>query len=349
METLIVLFVLAILVLLGVIIFLLLKKTLRGEKENSSFLMLQQQLNHIDQVLDSKLSESTKAIQSQFGQSMGILEKVTEKIAKLEETNKQVIGFTEQLQSFQSILANQKKRGVYGEIILENILKNVLPPALYKTQYMFKNGDKVDAVIFIEKDKIIPIDSKFSLENYNKAVKEKDPIKKEQLEKLFINDLKNRINEAAKYIRSDEGTLGYALMFIPADGIYSDLLENEVGGIQINTRDLIDYAHEKNVFLVSPNMFYAYLQTILHGLKALQIEKGALEIKKGVESLAKHLLSYNESFNKIGNYLDLSIKTYLDARHEYNKIDKDVIKITGGEFQIESKEIKEIERPRLED
>jgi len=146
------------------------------------------------------------------------------------------MGFAQQLQSLENILKNPKQRGILGEYYLETILKNVLPPRLYQMQYKFKNGEIVDAVVFV-KDKIIPIDSKFSLENYNKMAAETNPARKEELEKIFKIDLKNRIDETAKYIRPDEKTMDFALMFIPSEGIYYDLLINEVGSLKANTRD----------------------------------------------------------------------------------------------------------------
>jgi DNA recombination protein RmuC len=131
------------------------------------------------------------------------------------------------------------------------------------------------------KDKIIPIDSKFSLENYNKILEEKDELKREIYLKDFRTDLKKRIDETSKYIRPEEGTMEFAFMFIPSEGIYYDLLVNKVGTLKANSVDLIEYAFkEKKVIIVSPTSFYAYLQTVLQGLRALQIEENALEIRK---------------------------------------------------------------------
>jgi len=231
---------------------------------------------------------------------------------------------------------------------LENVLKNVLPPKNYQMQYEFKNGDIVDAVVFV-KDKIIPIDSKFSLENYNRILNEKDKDRKEELEKQFRADLKNRIDETAKYIKPGENTMDFAFMFIPAEGIYYDLLVNQVGAIKVNTRDLIEYAFkERHVIIVSPTSFFAYLQTVLQGLRALQIEESAKEIRKYVEMLQKHLLSYEEYLKKLGSNLGTTVNTYNKASKEFGKIDKDVVKITGKAggiepMQIEGPAIKEEE------
>ena len=297
--------------------------------------MMQEQLKEIRQTLDSKMGDSAKIMQQQFAQSTKIIRDVTERLTKLDETNKQVMGVADQLQGLEDVLKNPKHRGVLGEYYLENVLKNVLPPKNYQMQYEFKNGEVVDAVVFV-KDKIIPIDSKFSLENYNRILQEKDPAVREELEKQFKTDLKNRIDETAKYIRPNEDTMDFAFMFIPAEGIYYDLLINQVGAIKVNTRDLIEYAFkDKHVIIVSPTSFFAYLQTVLQGLRALQIEESTKEIRKYVEMLQRHLLSYDEYLKKLGRNLDTTVNMYNRAYKEFGKIDRDVVKITGKAGEIE--------------
>ena len=213
-------------------------------------------------------------------------------------------------------------------------------------QYPFSGGDIVDAVVFV-KDKIIPIDSKFSLENYNRILETRDQAEKERIEKLFRQDLKNRIDETSKYVRPSEGTLEFAFMFIPSEAVYYDLLINKVGAIKVNTQDLIEYAFkEKHVIIVSPTSFLAYLQTVLQGLKALQIEESAKEIKKYVESLSRHLMSYEDFMQKLGKNLGATVGAYDKAYHEFSKIDKDIYKITGE--SIESEPVA-IAKPREEE
>lgn len=330
-----------ILAALGVAIVLLLRRT--SQKDDTPLIM--QQLNNISQVLDNKLSESNKSMQSQYGQSMKIIQDVTEKLTKLDDTNKQVIGFTDQLQQLEDVLKNPKQRGILGEYYLEELLKNVFSPSQYQMQYKFKDGEIVDAALFV-KDKIIPIDSKFSLENYNRILEERDPSRREELERVFKQDLKNRIDETSKYIRPTERTMDFAFMFIPAEAIYYDLLVNKIGAIKVNTRDLVDYAvREKHVHIVSPTSFYAYLQTIMQGLRALQIEESAKEIKERVEVLGKHIRSYNEYFKKLGNNLATTVNCYNSAHNELKKVDTDVIKIEGS--AKEPIRPLEIEKPKL--
>jgi DNA recombination protein RmuC len=312
---------------------------------DSGMVMLQSQLQEIRQTLDSKLGDSTKMMHAQSTESGKVLRDLIERLVKLEETNKQVVGFAGQLQSLENILKNPKQRGVLGEYYLETLLKNVLPPKAYEMQYQFKNGEAVDAVIFV-KDKIIPIDSKFSLENYNRIVQERDEAARASLEKQFKIDLKNRIDETAKYIRPAENTMDFAFMFIPSEGIYYDLLVNQIGAVKVNTHDLIEYAFkEKKVIIVSPTSFFAYLQTVLQGLRALQIEESAKEIRKAVEKLGRHLGSYEEYMKKLGNNLGTSVSMYNKAYKEFGKIDKDVLKITGESMEVE---ILELDRPKDE-
>ena len=304
-------------------------------KDTEGLVLLQNQVQEIVRTLDGKLGESSRLFQEERGQSMKIISEVVEKLTRLEETNKQVLGFSEQLERLQDILKNPKQRGVFGEYYLDSLLSKAFQPNQYQMQYRFQDGEIVDAALFFG-DKIIPIDSKFSLENYNRIVEEKDPGERERLEKLFKQDLKNRIDETAKYIRPQEGTTEYAFMFIPAEGIYYDLLVNKVGAIKVNTRDLLEYAvHEKKVHIVSPTTFYVTLQSLMVGMKAYAIQESTKEIIENVGVLGKHIRAYDDYFKKIGSNLSTTVNAYNSAQKELGKIDKDVVKIAGGERSIE--------------
>jgi DNA recombination protein RmuC len=308
--------------------------------------MLSEQNRELRRTIDGKLTETHRATQEQINHSIKTVQGITGQSARqiadvvaglvrLEETNKQVVNFSAQLQNLQDILKNPKQRGVLGEYFLEETLKNVLPPNSYQMQYAFKDGVIVDAAVFVQK-KIIPIDSKFSLENYERILNAKDTKEREYWEKMFKQDLKNRIDETSKYIKTSEGTMDFAFMFIPSEAIYYDLLVNKVGAAQINTRDLIEYAFkDKKVIIVSPTSFLAYLQTVLQGLRALQIEESAKEIRANVEKLSKHIVSFEDFMKKIGGSLGTTVSHYNFAYKELNKIDKDVMKITEREKTIE--------------
>jgi len=331
----------------AVVVFLVNKKldSLNNKQDDKTFMVFQQQLGQIQSQLQSGLTESSRVIHEQFKASTDIVKEVTEKLTKIDDTNKQVMGFAEQLQSLENILKNPKQRGILGEYYLETLLKNTFHPGQYQMQYQFKNGESVDAIVRV-KDKLIPIDSKFSLENYNKIIEEKNQSKKEQLQKDFKQDLKNRIDETSKYIRPEEGTMDFAFMFIPSEGIYYDLLVNQVGALKVNTRDLIEYAfREKRVIIVSPTSFAAYLQTVLQGLRSLQIEESVKDIIKRIEALSKHLFAYDSYFKKLGSNLSTTVGSYNTASKELKKIDKDIAKVTGEQEAIE---LDEIDKPGLE-
>jgi len=311
------------------------------------------QINELSRTVDNKIGESHKQVNESLkfhsSESNKIIRDVTERLTRLDETNKQVISFADQLQSLENILKNPKQRGILGEYYLETVLKNVLPPGSYQMQYEFPDKTIVDAVVFV-KDKIIPIDSKFSLENYNKMAEERDETEKKRLETVFINDLKNRITETAKYIQPTKGTTDFAFMFIPHEAIYYDLLTNKVGAVNINDNEnenLIQRAAGKyKVIITSPTSFLAYLQTVLQGLKALKIEESAKEIIKKVEDLGKHLKSYDEYHNKLGNALGTVVNHYNASNKELKKIDKDVLRIAGSSPEIS---LLEIEKPKIEE
>ena len=338
METIIAILLVVLVASNGVLLWFLLRKK-ESKEESQGFTMLQNQMQDLSRTLEGKLGESSKqmseSVKAQLGESAKIVREVTEGLTKLGETNKQVISFADQLQHLQDILHNPKQRGILGEYFLETVLQDVLPEGVYKTQYEFKNGEKVDAVVFIRKQ-IVPIDAKFSLENYNRMVESRDSAERERLEKQFVNDLKTRIKETSKYIRPQEGTTDFAFMFIPSEGIYYALLSNKVGFIKGQEENLIQRASkEYKVIIVSPTTFYAYLQTVMQGLKGLQIEEQARDIQKKVGRLEKHIIGQNTFMEKLGGSLGTTVTHYNSAYKELGKINKDVYRITGESAKIE--------------
>ena len=305
----------------------------KQESNDTGLKLILQQINELNRVVDAKIGESTRhmneSVRSQLGESANLIREVTKGLTKLDETNRQVVSFADQLQNLQDILKNPKQRGILGEYYLETLLKNVLAPSQYQMQYTFKNGEIVDCVVFV-KDKIIPVDSKFSLENYNRMIETNDKSEKERLEKLFVGDLKTRISETAKYIRPEEGTMEFAFMFIPHEAIYYDLLINKIGAVTEETDNLIQRAAGKyKVIIVSPTSFLAYLQTVLQGLKAMQIEETTKDIIKRVSEIGTHLKKYEEYHNKMGSSLSTVVSHFNNSSKEFKKIDKDVVRITG--------------------
>lgn len=334
--------------LLFVIFFLLTRK--QGSTDNSGeFKMLQDQMLHMNKLVEYKLWESNRNMSKNFEVNANIsknasekIEEITKKLTSLEATNKQIKDIWGQLEGLENILKNPKQRGILWEYFLETVLKNILPPDNYKLQYEFKNWEKPDAVIFV-KEKIIPIDSKFSLENYNRILEAKTKTEKEKYEKEFRNDLKKRIDETSKYIRPEEGTMDFAFMFLPSEWIYYDLLVSKVWNV--HATDLIEYAFkEKRVIIVSPTSFYAYLQTVMQGLRALQIEEAAKDIQKHVEKLWKHLNAYEVYIEKMWKSLWTTVSHFNEASHKFKLIDKDILKITEWEVWGEY-EVKQLEKP----
>jgi len=306
---------------------------------------LQNRIDHVSKILQEHTQQSTKTLQGQFRQSTDIIKQVTEKLTKLDETNTQVMNFSEQLHDLQAILKNPKGRGVLSEYWLETMLGHVLQPEQYKMQYTFSDGEIVDAVVFFQKN-IIPIDAKFSADRFNQIASEKNAKIRETLEKEFKQDLKLRIDETAKYIRPSENTTEFAFMFIPADGIYHDLLVNRVGTVEVNKLSLMEYAFGKRVIIVSPSTFFAYLQTVLQGLKAFKMEESVRDVLKKVEQLGKHLGSFETYITKLGNNLGTSVSMYNQAYKEFQKVDKDVLKLTEGKVGG-SVEVMELEKPAM--
>jgi len=359
METIQIAIFLLFLAILGVIIYVFFfRKEEKVELPSEGLLMLQQQLQDLTRTMDERMGESNRVMQegsrTQFRESRELIQTVSRDVneqikdmvrgvTQATESTKQVLGVADQLKELQDILKNPKQRGVLGEYYLEAVLQNVLPPGSFKMQYPFANGEIVDAVVFV-KDKVIPIDSKFSLENYNRYIEARDPLEKAQLEKTFVNDLKLRIQETAKYIRPSEKTMDFAFMFIPSEGIYYELLSNSIGSAEDN---LIQRAAGKyKVIIVSPTSFLAYLQTVLQGLKALVIEEKAIDIIKNVEKLGGHVARYEEYYQKLGKTLETSVNHYNAGYKELGKIDKDVTKITGEGIDID---VLSLDKPHQED
>lgn len=310
-------------------------QTNEQQDEARDLLLLQDQLAKLTDKIDTRLDKSQEqmreSMSKQLGESAKLVRDVTQRLTKLDETNKRVVTVADELKTLQNVLQNPKQRGVLGEYYLESVLQNVLPPNQFQLQYRFNDGDTVDAVIFLDKNKKLPIDSKFSLENYNRLIEADNKQRREELAKAIRNDLKLRIDETAKYIREDEDTMDFAFMFIPSEAVFYDLLINKVGTIDATSRDLVDYAYrDKRVIIVSPTSFLAYLQTVLQGLRSLQIEEQAKDIQKRVGMLGRHIGAHETFMQKLGSSLGTTVNHYNRAHKELAKVDTDVTKITGS-------------------
>ena len=342
-----------IIVLLAVIIavqfYLLIRGTQHKEGNTESMVLLQNQIQDLTRSLEQKMGDSSArmfdSMKTQFSQSQQLMSTITEQVSRqltevtkgvteTKESTKQVFTIAEQLSNLEKVLKNQKQRGNLGEASLELVMGNILPPTAFKMQYEFPGGDTVDAAIFT-REGLIPVDAKFPLENYTRLHDERDDVRRVEYEEAFKRDLKKRIDETGKYVRPKDGTLPFAFMYIPAEGIYYDLLNDGIGAV--NTRNLIDYAqNEKKVIIVSPTTFAAYLQSVLYGFKAFKIEETAKDIAKNVENLSRHLKAYEDYYKKLGTSLSTTVNHWNAGSKELAKIDKDVLKITGAGTGFES-------------
>jgi DNA recombination protein RmuC len=297
-------------------------------------------ISSLQQVMGDTLERNNlsmqTSVQKQLSESAKLVSDVTQRLTKLDETNRRVVDVADELKTLQNVLQNPKQRGVFGEYYLESVLDNILPPKNFQMQYRFADGEIVDAVVFLEKGQILPIDSKFSLENYNRMVGESSKLEREKLLAKVRTDLKLRIDETSKYIRPSENTMDFAFMFIPSESLYYDLLIGDVG-TGSSARDLIEYAfRDKKVIIVSPTSFMAYLQTVLQGLRSLQIEEQAKDIQIRVGKLGQHISKFEEYMQKLGNALGTTVNHYNAAHKELGKVDKDVIKIAGNDPSVEA-------------
>lgn len=330
---------------LGAVLYIVTQK-LNEVKNNSAVELvksdvteLSRTISQLSQTMGDKLERSSlgvqQSVQKQLTESAKLVADVTQRLAKLDETNRRVVDVADELKTLQNVLSNPKQRGVFGEFYLSSVLENVLPPGQFQTQYKFSDGEIVDAVIFLDKGQILPIDSKFSLENYNRMIEASGKERELYLQKVKT-DLKGRIDETSKYIRPSEKTMDFAFMFIPSESMYYDLLINNVGNGG-SSRDLIEYAfREKHVIITSPTSFMAYLQTVLQGLRSLQIEEQAKDIQVRVGKLGQHIGKFDEYMNKLGNALGTTVNHYNAAHKELAKVDKDVIKIAGNDPSVEA-------------
>ncbi len=346
-------------IVLGVLVlalmFVVLKQQSSPKTDTNATLLLKEDLTKlslditqlkdgVQKQLTDQLGASNKQIANQSAASIKILQDVTEKLTKLEGTNKNVGDIANELKTLQSVLQNPKQRGVIGEFYLDQILKNTLPPGAYQLQYKLGTGLIVDAAIILD-DKVLPVDSKFSLENYSRLL-EASPAEQEALAKSFKEDLKRRIDETSKYILPGKGTLDQALMFIPSEAIYYDLLANKVGLGNVSGRNLMQYASEKKVTIVGPSTLSAMLQTIMQGLRSIEIHKDTEKIRKNIEQLSKHLVAHNAYMQKLGSSLGTTVNHYNATYKELGKVDRDIVKITQVESSVDPLLL---ERPNLDD
>ena len=312
--------ILAIIILAGLVVYF----ARRGQGKGEGVMLLEQrlenlnktmldQLNAITKQVNDRLKENMEAIQGSsknVGERLDNASKVVgalqHKLGELGEATKQVFMVGKDISSLQEILRAPKLRGGLGELFLGDLLAQILPPAHFKLQYRFKSGEAVDAIVKLRDDKLVPVDSKFPLENFKKMLDAQDEEARLAYRKQFINDVKKHIDKIAKlYILPDEGTFDFALMYIPAENVYYEtIIKGE------DEHSLMHYAYDRRVIPVSPNTFYVYLQAIVLGMKGMQVEKSAGDILKNLARLTGDLEKFKGDFELVGTHLSRGKNSY---------------------------------------
>jgi DNA recombination protein RmuC len=299
-----------------------------AQQEDKALDLLQQQIGMLTQNINLQLQNMSGQFQkttSHIGTTLGDVKK---DLGKMEEVTREVLNKAKDISNLENLLRAPKFRGGIGELFLGDLLSQILPPTHFSLQYKFKSGEKVDAIIKIGNN-LVPIDSKFPLENFKKYTSEEDDKNKEDLRKKFVADVKKHITEIAdKYILPDEGTFDFALMYIPAENIYYEtILKDETFGEE---RSIYSNALKKRVIPVSPNSFYAYLQVIVLGLKGLQIEKEAQSLFQSLARLQGDLGRFRKDFQVMGSHL-VNAKTKFDDAEKRLERFSDKLEIVSGE------------------
>jgi DNA recombination protein RmuC len=309
---------------MAVIIFLVSKITAQMNQQLNS---VTEQLNNRLKEISAVLLDTHKTVGDRLDSATRVFGDVQKSLGRVEETHKQIYEISKDIARLQELLRAPKFRGQMGETMLENLLSQVMPKEHFQMQYRFKSGDAVDAIIKLG-ERIVPIDAKFTLENFQKIMDTQDEEAKNAHRKKFMQDVKNRIDEiSSKYILPQENTYDFALMYIPAENVYYELIIKE---------DLLSYCVSKKVIPVSPNTFYAYLQVICLGLKGLKVEENAKEILKNLSMLSNEIGKFREDFDLLGKHLSNAGQKYDDSQKKLEKFSDKLINIQGAK-QIELK------------
>jgi len=298
-----------------------------SQKENQALSLLQQQIGQLTQTLNQQLQSMSSQYQKTTGDIGHTLGDVKKDLGKMEEITREVLEKAKDISSLEGLLRAPKFRGGIGELFLGDLLAQILSPSHYDLQYKFKSGEKVDAIIRIGQN-LVPIDSKFPLENFNRYLKEEDSKEKEALRKKFLSDVKKHIDDiASKYILPDEGTYDFALMYIPAENVYYETIIKDESIVGKHT--LFSYALQKRVIPVSPNSFFAYLQVVVLGLKGLRIEKSALKIFQALSRLQGDLNRFKDDFQTLGSHLVNAKSKFDDAEKRLGKFSNKLELVSG--------------------
>jgi DNA recombination protein RmuC len=292
---------------------------------------LNNQLQQMMTLMNKSLNDAQSTITRQLSGSNQIIGDIHSKLASLESTAKNIQDIGKNISSLQDILQAPKLRGNLGEYLLEELLKQIFPGANYETKYSFKNGTQVDAIIKLG-GYIVPVDSKFPLESYQRFINTDDEESKKTYKKEFIVSVRKRIDETAKYINPAEGTFDFAMMYIPAENVFYEAIIND--SFTNKEYELLNYAMSKHVIPVSPNSFYAYLMALVFGLKGLKIEQEAKTILGEISLIQEKFGKFFTDYNLVGKHLNSAITKYNDTAKSADKLNERVGRLTGDKTEL---------------
>jgi len=292
-------------------------------------LQVNNQLNQVTQ----QLQKSTGDLNTRLDKAATVIQDVTKNLGSLGEATKRVFEVGKDIASLQEILRSPKLRGGLGELFLGDLLAQILPPAHFTLQHRFKSGEAVDAVIRLGQN-LVPVDAKFPLENFRRVIEVSSEEERKAAKRKFLADVKKHVDAiSGKYILPDEGTFDFALMYIPAENVYYELIIKDEA--IDSDKGLMGYSFTKRVIPVSPNSFYAYLQTILLGLKGLHIEERAQEILTNLARLSGDFRKFREEFDTVGKHITNTKSRYDDADKRLEKLGDKLESLSGAAPAIE--------------
>lgn len=255
-------------------------------------------------------ARSQTAMREELKSTQGMMERIHKQLGEFQEVSR---GLSNAQQSLESVLGGAKTRGILGEVTLDRLLEDSLPMSQYKTQYHFSSGEAADAVIFLRDRKLLAVDSKFPLESFRRIETNGD-----EARRAFATAVKGHADSIArKYILPEENTLDLALMFVPSESVYYELLQTvDAKGIPLD-----EYCRDKRIVAVSPNTLYAHLSVIAMGLRGMQIEENARRLSNGLSGLQKQLGNFMETFERVGTHLKNAQQSYQEAGRRLDKTD----------------------------
>jgi DNA recombination protein RmuC len=295
---------------------------------------IDRRLQSLGETMDRRLGTLDERVDRRLADATQTTNRIHERLGKVDEATTQMLERANDLKRLEQALRPPKARGGFGELLLENLLRDRLPPSAWETQYTFDSGERVDAIVRVER--AIPVDSKFPLDNYNRLVEAEADDERTLAERQFARDVRTHIDAiAVKYIRPDEGTYDFAFMYIPVEAVYYELACGKTGA-------LLSYAHERRVFPVSPTTFTAYLQVIALGLRGMQIEQSAHEVMAYVAELQRDFDRFADDFDKIGTHLGHAQSKYHEAGKRLDRLETKLERAAEEQEELEAETVLEL-------